>query len=85
MTLRSLLLGSAAAALLAVGTARAAAPEDAAPTATPIKHVVVIFNENVSYDHYFATYPRAANPPGEPRFTACQARRATTIWSARTC
>jgi phospholipase C len=28
-------------------------------TATPIKHVVVIFQENVSFDHYFATYPHA--------------------------
>ncbi|MGV7241362.1 alkaline phosphatase family protein, partial [Caballeronia sp. M23-90] len=39
-------------------------------TATPIKHVVVIYNENVSFDHYFATYPNAANPAGEPVFTA---------------
>lgn len=39
------------------------------PTATPIKHVVVIFQENISFDHYFATYPYAANPPGEPPFT----------------
>jgi len=45
-------------------------PQDAAPTATPIKHVVVLFNENVSFDHYFATYPTATNPPGEPPFTA---------------
>jgi phospholipase C len=45
-------------------------PQDAAPTATPIKHVVVLFNENVSFDHYFATYPNATNPPGEPAFTA---------------
>jgi phospholipase C len=29
-------------------------------TTTPIKHVVVIFDENVSFDHYFATYPHAA-------------------------
>jgi phospholipase C len=36
--------------------------------ATPIKHLVVIFQENVSFDHYFATYPNAANPSGEPRF-----------------
>ncbi|MDE2150100.1 MAG: alkaline phosphatase family protein [Gammaproteobacteria bacterium] len=42
--------------------------QDAAPTATPIRHVVVIFQENVSFDHYFGTYPRAANPDGEPRF-----------------
>ena len=39
-------------------------------TATPIKHLVVIFQENVSFDHYFATYPNAANPPGEPPFKA---------------
>ena len=39
-------------------------------TKTPIKHVVVIFQENVSFDHYFATYPNAKNPAGEPRFTA---------------
>jgi len=38
-------------------------------TATPIKHVVVIYNENVSFDHYFATYPNASNPAGEPAFT----------------
>lgn len=37
-------------------------------TTTPIKHVVVIFQENVSFDHYFATYPNAANPAGEPSF-----------------
>ena len=24
---------------------------------TPIQHVIVIFGENISYDHYFATYP----------------------------
>jgi phospholipase C len=39
-------------------------------TATPIKHLVVIFNENRSFDHYFATYPNAANPPGEIPFRA---------------
>src|SRR5215831_19146426 len=39
-------------------------------TTTPIKHLVVIFDENVSFDHYFGTYPFAANPSGEPSFTA---------------
>ncbi|MDE1907180.1 MAG: phospholipase, partial [Rhodospirillales bacterium] len=39
-------------------------------TKTPIKHLVVIYDENVSFDHYFATYPEATNPPGEPKFTA---------------
>lgn len=38
-------------------------------TATPIKHLVVIFQENNSFDHYFGTYPMASNPPGEPAFT----------------
>jgi phospholipase C len=33
---------------------------------TPIKHLVVIFQENVSFDHYFGTYPYAANTSGEP-------------------
>jgi phospholipase C len=37
-------------------------------TATPIKHLVVIYDENVSFDHYFGTYPSATNPAGEPRF-----------------
>ncbi len=35
-----------------------------------IRHVVIIFDENVSFDHYFATYPNALNPPGEPPFHA---------------
>src|ERR1700757_3971155 len=35
-------------------------------TATPIKHLVVIFQENVSFDHYFGTYPNAANTDGQP-------------------
>ncbi len=39
-------------------------------TSTPIKHLIIIFQENVSFDHYFATYPKAANPPGEPHFHA---------------
>jgi phospholipase C len=43
-------------------------------TATPIEHLVVIFQENHSFDAYFATYPVAANPPGQPRF---RARRGT--------
>ena len=39
-------------------------------TSTPIQHIVIIFQENVSFDHYFATYPYALNPPGEPFFHA---------------
>src|SRR4051812_23361471 len=44
--------------------------QNAPATTTPIKHLVVIFGENVSFDHYFGSYPRAANLPGQPAFTA---------------
>ncbi len=54
----------------AVAPAPGNAPPNDMSTTTPIKHLVVIFNENVSFDHYFATYPKATNPPGEPAFTA---------------
>ena len=39
-------------------------------TATKIKHLVVIFNENISFDHYFGTYPVAQNNAGEAPFSA---------------
>jgi phospholipase C len=45
-------------------------PAAAVSTTTPIKHLVVIFQENVSFDHYFGTYPHALNPVGQPAFTA---------------
>lgn len=51
-------------------TAGVTAVADNLTTSTPIKHVVVIYNENVSFDHYFGTYPNATNPTGEPAFTA---------------
>src|SRR5277367_572952 len=44
--------------------------QDALNTATPIKHLVVIYGENISFDHYFGTYPKATNPSGEPDFHA---------------
>jgi phospholipase C len=31
---------------------------------SPIQHVVVLFDENISFDHYFGTYPKAANTDG---------------------
>ncbi len=46
------------------------APNSTPTTATPIQHLVVIFNENISFDHYFGTYPNATNPKGEPQFHA---------------
>jgi len=48
-------------------------PPPAVVATTPqaaIKHVVVIFGENISFDHYFGTYPNAENLPGEHAFTA---------------
>lgn len=47
-------------------------PVEETHTLTPIKHVVVIFQENISFDHYFATYPYATNPTGEPAFHAAE-------------
>jgi phospholipase C len=41
-----------------------------AATATPIQYLVVIFQENVSFDHYFGTYPNATNPKFENKFKA---------------
>ena len=38
------------------------------PTTTPIRHFVLLYQENNSFDHYFGTYPNATNPPGEPKF-----------------
>jgi phospholipase C len=62
--------GLVAALAIAVGLAMASAESPTEPpSTTPIKHVVVIFDENVSFDHYFGTYPNATNPPGEPTFT----------------
>ena len=62
-----------AAGLCLIGQISASEPASAAGgagPATPIEHLVVIFQENVSFDHYFATYPVALNPSGEPRFEA---------------
>src|SRR5690349_964933 len=60
-------------ALLAAGAGAIARDSDDLPrihTATPIKHLVVIFQENVSFDHYFGTYPKALNLNGETPFRA---------------
>jgi phospholipase C len=69
----------AGAAIFVVGIAGAAPPAGGPPgqakkssgggagdTMTPIKHVIVIFQENVSFDHYFGTYPNASGGDGQP-------------------
>ena len=71
--MRTLLMGGGVAAAAAAAIVLTAAHADPAPlprATTPIQHVVVIFDENESFDHYFGTYPNAANPAGEPAFTA---------------
>ncbi|HEX2894918.1 MAG TPA: alkaline phosphatase family protein, partial [Marmoricola sp.] len=79
MKRRTPLLGLAVLAATATVGASLAGPAAAtrehhgATTATPIKHLVVIFGENVSFDHYFGTYPHATNTDGTP----FQARRGT--------
>ncbi|MFB2599060.1 phospholipase C [Herbiconiux sp. P17] len=60
-------LGTTAAGAFAAEPTTSAGAD--ASTTTPIKHVVVIYDENESFDHYFGTYPNAANTDGTP-FTA---------------
>jgi phospholipase C len=74
--MRKKLLALGATAVIAGATVVGISMSGAAPTAalpnptTPIEHVVVLFPENISFDHYFGTYPKAANGAGEPTFTA---------------
>ena len=59
-------------ALLSTAPGKLLANDDSddSRTKTPIKHVVVIFQENVSFDHYFGTYPFASNLDNEIAFHA---------------
>ena len=92
--LRKILLLSAASLTLcsSVGLAKNDKKQDD-DTQTPIKHVVVIIPENQTFDHYFGTYPNAANIPGEqswlgvpaPNFVARKGTPEANIWRHRTC
>src|SRR5690242_21838933 len=63
------LLALAVAYITLLGTTPAYADGSFYRTATPIKHIVAIFQENVSFDHYFGTYPHAmANKDGSAYF-----------------
>ncbi|MDQ1540760.1 MAG: phospholipase, partial [Actinomycetota bacterium] len=64
---RAALLGSAFVLTIPVAASavQTSAPTPTSATTTPIKHLVVIFQENVSFDHYFGTYPKAANTSGQ--------------------
>jgi phospholipase C len=60
--------GLLALAALAVNCGLPQTAVAAAASKTPIQHVVVIFDENISFDHYFATYPLALNLADERAF-----------------
>jgi phospholipase C len=69
---RTVITAVAAAGLLAAaGCSSSSAPaaDGSGATTTPIKHIVVLYDENISFDHYFGTYPNATNADGVP-FTA---------------
>src|ERR1700722_9080662 len=71
MATRSRWLGSALGACSIIAAANIVPTARAfGATNTPIKHVVVIFQENESFDHYFGTYPDAENNKNETPFTA---------------
>ena len=62
-----LVVAGIVAAATTAASSRANPPGPPGPgKATPIKHLVVIFQENVSFDHYFGTYPHATNSDGQP-------------------
>jgi len=50
--------------LLSAAMAPAHDRDNRRPPQNRIKHVVIIFQENASFDHYFATYPNAKNTDG---------------------
>jgi phospholipase C len=76
-------IAAVAATALAVPQSASAA-DNSLNTTTPIKHVVVLYDENVSFDHYFGTYPKAANTDGTPFTAAAGTPAADTLASSGT-
>ena len=65
-----LVVGSvASSSITAIAASAIINPSFGKTTTTPIKHLVVLFQENVAFDHYFGTYPNAMNLPGESKFS----------------
>ncbi|MGA0568476.1 phospholipase C [Rathayibacter sp. KR2-224] len=86
---RSLRVAAIPVALAAIVTTAALAapasanqPDFSGITKTPIKHLVVLFDENISFDHYFGTYPNATNTDGTPFTAAPGTPTANTMQSA---
>ncbi len=48
-------------------------------TASPIKHLVVLFDENISFDHYFGTYPKAKNTDGTKFYASSRTPRVNNL------
>jgi len=86
ITKAAAIAAAAALSLMPTSPALAHSPDsDGFPSRTPIKHVVVIFQENVSFDHYFGTYPHAQpNKDGSQYFHAASpdTPRANTLETA---
>src|SRR5215469_17384492 len=59
-------------------TTPTASIQDTIATATPIKHIVIIYQENNSFDHYFGTYPVAGNPSNPPELPFIAAKNTQT-------
>ena len=55
---------------VALSVSAGALAQQAPQPVTPIQHVIVLFQENISFDHYFGTYPNAQNNAGEQAFSA---------------
>jgi len=53
-----------------VAAVAAGCSNDDRSAASDVRHLVVIYQENKSFDVYFGIYPAAANPPGQPAFDA---------------
>jgi len=70
LNIKSFVVVMAALPFISMGFADPAPVSTDVQTTYPISNIVVIFQENVSFDHYFATYPYSLNLPGENSFTA---------------
>src|ERR1700754_1453990 len=68
---------------VAPASAASGAADNSGNTTTPIKHVVVIFGENESFDHYFATYPNAANTDGTTFVPSSKTPKVDNLASAK--
>ena len=80
-TLAVVAAGGSCLALTSASAVASAAPGAHPATGTrigsPITHLVVIFQENICFDHYFGTYPNATNTDGQ-KFMPSRGRRRST-------